>query len=106
MTGVRKRRRKREKRKKIRHRTCEMDELLALRARVKTLERDVAGPEAIVHHLDEKREDFDTLESQVVRLFADTASNQWFVPCSGPPEDELVSIIILNVNHQRSVQES
>ena len=34
-----------------------MDELLALRARVETLERDVAGLEAIVHNLDEKRED-------------------------------------------------
>ena len=98
MTGVRKRWRKREKRK-VRHRTCEMDELLALRARVETLERDVARPEAIVHHLDEKRGGFDTLESQVVQLFADAANNQRFVPCSGPPEDELVSIIIMNVNH-------
>ena len=52
----------------------------------------MTGLEAIVHNLDEKREDFDTLESQVVRLFADAANNQRFVPCSGPPEDELVSI--------------
>ena len=70
-----------------------MDELLAQRAQVKTLERDVARLEAIVHNLDEKREDFDTLESQVVRLFADAANNQRFVPHSGPQEDELVSII-------------
>jgi len=68
MTGVRKRRRKRKRKL---DRTCEMDELLAQRAQVKTLERDVARLEAIVHNLDEKREDFDTPESQVVRLFAD-----------------------------------
>ena len=60
-----------------------MDELLALRARVETQERDVAGLEAVIQNLDK---DFDTLESQVVRLFVDTSTNQWFVPPSGPPE--------------------
>ena len=72
-----------EEEEKARHRTCEMDELLALRARVETQERDVAGLEAVIQNLDK---DFDTLESQVVRLFVDTSTNQWFVPPSGPPE--------------------
>ena len=73
--------------------------------RTLTLERDVTGLEAIVHNLDEKREDFDTLESQVVRLFADAANNQRFVPPSGPQENELVSIIDLFYIECESLEE-
>ena len=57
--------------------STEMDELLALRARVE---------------IDHK--DYKILESQVASIYSDAVNKHPFVRPSGPPEDELVSACV------------
>ena len=51
------------------YKSTEMDKLLALRAKVESLQRDVGGLEAIVLNLDQSWEDFNTLETQVIPMY-------------------------------------
>ena len=46
----------------------------------------------------EKMEDFEKLDHQVVKLFDDADQHRRFVLPNGPPEDELVSICIIIVD--------
>ena len=77
-----------------------MDELLTLRARVGSLQRDVSGLEAIVRNLDKHKNHLDKLTDQLVLLLFDTEHDRPFLLPNGPPEDEIVStcIIILDLS--------
>ena len=46
-------------------------------------------------NLDRKREDFEKLDHQVVKLFDDADQHRQFVLPNGPPEGELVSTCII-----------
>ena len=68
-----------------------MDELLTLRARVGSLQRDVSGLEAIVRNLDKHKNHLDKLTDQLVLLLFDAKHDRPFLLPNGPPEDEIVS---------------
>ena len=85
--------------------STELGELLSLREKVGSLERDIDGLEAIVLNLDSRCRKLDRqcgrldsrcrkLDRQVVALYDDAASNRPFVPPNGPDEDELASTCI------------
>lgn len=67
--------------------SAEFDELMALRARVAYLQRDIEGLEAIALNLDSQKRE---MTRQVYFLYLETAREQPFVQ-TDPPEDELVS---------------
>ena len=83
--------------------STEMEELLTLRQRVESLERDVGGLEAIVRNLDSMKEQQDTFKEQqadlikqlnchLYLLYLDAVGNRPFVtPDHEPNEDEPVS---------------
>ena len=70
--------------------SAEFDELMALRARVAHLQRDVEGLKAIVLNLDNQKRE---VTRQVYFLYLETAREQPFVQ-TDPPEDELVSTCV------------
>ena len=71
--------------------STELGELLSLREKVGSLERDIGGLEAIVLNLDSRCR---KLDRQVIALYDDAASNRPFVPPNGPDEDELASTCV------------
>ena len=84
-----------------------MEELLTLRKKVESLERDVGGLEAIVRNLDSIKEQEDTVREEqfslikqlncyIYLLYLDTMGNRPFVPPDREPnEDEPVSTICI-----------
>ena len=81
--------------------STELGELLTLRQKVGSLERDVEGLEAIVLNLDTKRRRLSkrygrllNLDKQVEALYDDAANGRPFVSPDGPDEDELVSTCV------------
>ena len=79
----------------------EVEELLTLRQRVESLERDVGGLEAIVLNLDHKRRRQSRryggllkLDEQLEALYDDANNGRPFVSPDGQDEDELVSTCI------------
>ena len=62
-----------------------MDELLTLRARVGSLQRDVAALEAIVINLDGYRTRVFKVGHQLVKLWEDTEADRPFLSPNGPP---------------------
>ena len=81
--------------------STEIEELLTLRQKVGSLERDVEGLEAIVLNLDNKRRRQSRryggllkLDEQLEALYDDAANARPFVSPDGEDEDELVSTCI------------
>ena len=64
-----------------------MDELLTLRARVGSLQRDVAALEAIVINLDGYRTRVFKVGHQLVKLWEDTEADRPFLSPNGPPNE-------------------